>query len=86
MTVNTLGILARAAISASRHAGHDAQSLDLGFCWNTLVFVSTLIAVWTFFAQIVDVAHLEFANTINFGFVKVACRVYALAFAVPWDA
>jgi hypothetical protein len=86
VAVNALYIVARAAIPASRHASHDAQGLNLGFCWNAFMLVCALVSVGTFLAQIVDVAHFQFADAVDFGFVEGARWVYALAFAVARDA
>jgi hypothetical protein len=73
MTINAFGILAKAAIATGGHTSHNAQSLKLGFRWDTLVLVGAFVAIRTLFAQIVDIAHLEFADAIDFGFVKIAC-------------
>jgi len=49
------------------------------------MLVGAFVAIWTFITKIMDVAHLEFAHAVDFGFCVCAEWVDALTLAITWN-
>lgn len=86
MTINALDILASTAVAARCHSGYNTQRLKLGFRRDTIMLVGALVSIRALMAEVVDIAHLEFAHTFYVALVEIARRIHALSFAIARNA
>lgn len=82
MSIDALDVLAIAAMHTRRHPRDKAQSLDILLGRFVLVTMRASIAIAAFGAEVVDVAHLELFDPVNFCLVVFHLRVDSLAFPI----
>lgn len=85
MAIYALGILAIAAVGTRCHASYKAQGSELLLCRFVLVRVGAVITVAAFVTQIVDIAHLELLDAVNFGLVVLDGRIHTLVTTISSD-
>lgn len=80
MAENAFDILTSAAIQARRHACNKTKSCEFASLCVIVVFVRTIVSIWTFLSQVVNIAQLELLYTVDLYFVIVfATRIDALS-------
>ena len=85
MAVDALDIFAVAAIGTRRHASYETQRSELILRRLVLVGVRAFVPVAALVAQVMDIAHLELLDTVDFGLVVFDDGIHSLVTTVPVD-
>lgn len=86
MSINALDIRAATTVDTRRHTSNKLERANLVGGGLVVVRMRAVVAVRTLAAEIMDIAHFDLLDAVDFGFVVVAAgRVDALALAVAGD-